>query len=39
MNAASLIRWIERAPYLHEARMTTAAACALTYDTAEEIPF
>ncbi len=24
MNAASLIRWIERSPYLHEARVTTA---------------
>jgi len=23
MNAASLIRWIERSPYLHEARVTT----------------
>jgi len=40
-----LIRWLERSPYLHEARVTAAAAldaqaaCALTYDTAEEIPF
>jgi len=24
MNAASLIRWIERSPYLHEARVTIA---------------
>ncbi len=23
MNAASVIRWIERSPYLHEARVTT----------------
>ncbi len=41
-----LIRWLERSPYLHEARVTTTAAldaaraaCTLTYDTAEEIPF
>jgi len=29
MNAASLIRWIERSPYLHEARVTTAAGADL----------
>jgi len=23
MNGASVIRWIERSPYLHEARVTT----------------
>ncbi len=29
MNAASLIRWIDRSPYLHEARVTTAAGADL----------
>jgi len=24
MNVTSMIRWIERSPYLHEARLTTA---------------
>jgi len=46
MSAAPAIHWLERSPYLHEARVTATAAldaaraaCALTYDTAEEIPF
>jgi hypothetical protein len=46
MSKAPVIHWIERSPFLHEARVTAAAAleaarvaCALTYDTAEEIPF
>ncbi len=45
MSITPAIHWLERSPYLHEARVTAAAAldaqaaCALTYDTAEEIPF
>jgi len=29
MSAAHAIRWIERSPYLHEARVTTAASADL----------